>query len=458
MKRVQTQIILKSFIAVLCVVAFLTPISAADNGLKTFDNPGGGQIIYGPLADQSSLKDTMVATLRNIHGRFGGRPEIGRLFQTRGKDSLATFFTAIAKNQGGKRVAGLAIVAMPSGSKPATAVLYDDADRFSKTLNPMMKKLNGLWHVDSAAAAKPAGAPAKEAPVQPLHQTPFPDNSGTIGLPAGWKIDSAAGGAVVASGPNGEMERLSLIHQMIDPTTPQGNSMIQMYTANGRKPLPEQWSVYPFGRDLVESYKAYLQQASQRNHTQVPTLTVTSSTKLPPSQYTANGISIMAEMDLHDGKGPRVSFVQIAAMKRVGPAIWGMSLTFVSVPKPLAQSEWPTMMAVANSMRQNGAVIQAQTQVTIDQIHRVGQAAKQRADATNAANDAHNAAFEAHMDDIDRASKSFQEYQLDQSVIVDTHTGEHATGWNQAADSLVRLDPNRYQYVSQENLLKGVDY
>ncbi len=38
----------------------------ADNSLKTIDNPGGGQIIYGLLNDQSSLKDAMVAMLRNI--------------------------------------------------------------------------------------------------------------------------------------------------------------------------------------------------------------------------------------------------------------------------------------------------------------------------------------------------------------------------------------------------------
>ena len=131
----------KLIIAVLCAAAFLAPARAADNSLKTIDNPGGGQIIYGPLNDQSSLKDAMVAMLRNIHGHFGDRPEIGKLFQTRGSDTLATFFTVTAKTQGGKQFAGLVIVSMPSGSKPAAAVIYDEAARFGKTMNPMMKKL-----------------------------------------------------------------------------------------------------------------------------------------------------------------------------------------------------------------------------------------------------------------------------------------------------------------------------
>jgi hypothetical protein len=55
-------------------------------------------------------------------------------------------------------------------------------------------------------------------------------------------------------------------------------------------------------------------------------------------------------------------------------------------------------------------------------------------------------------------SKSFQEYTLDQAVVVDTHTGAHATGWNQATDALVKADPNRYQYVQRQYLLKGADY
>jgi hypothetical protein len=116
------------------------------------------------------------------------------------------------------------------------------------------------------------------------------------------------------------------------------------------------------------------------------------------------------------------------------------------------------MLAVANSMKQNSAVIQAQTQAAIDQIHRVGEAAtRQQADAAHAANHAHNASVEAHWDNMDRQNKSFQEYQLDPSVVVDTRTGEHATAWNQTADALVKSDPARYQYVPQTDLLKGVD-
>lgn len=159
----------------------------AQAALTTIDYPGGGKITYGPLAGQSSLPGAMGEILRNIHSHFGDRPQIGKFFQTRGSDSVATFFTLTAKNEGGKQIAGLAIVAMPRGAKPAAGVIYDDAQRFGKTANPMMKKLNEVWHpgggrVNSPGLSKTAAAS--------LHQTPFPDNWGSVGLPAGWHITS----------------------------------------------------------------------------------------------------------------------------------------------------------------------------------------------------------------------------------------------------------------------------
>jgi hypothetical protein len=457
MIRIPSRFIKRFSVLLLCAAAFLAPVRAADGALKTIDYPGGGQIVYGPLDDQSTLKDAMVTMLRNVHGHFGERPEVGKLFQTRGSDSLAAFFTVTAKNQGGKHVAGLVIVAMPSGSKPGAAVLYDDADRFSKTMNPMMKKLNEVWHVD--ASAKPAsGAPGRAAPVQELHTTRFPDNSGTIGLPTGWKIEMAHGGAVITTGPNGEAVVVSVVHQMFDPSNPQGQSMIRYETQNGRRPLPSQFAVYPFGGDLLDAFMAYQKQLAERSHVPAPTLSVTSKTKSAPVDWLADGVTVNGDLDMHDGKEPLTSLILISAMKRVGPAQWGMMVTRVSAPKHLAAAEWPTLLAIANSEKQNSAVIQAQTQQVINQIHQVGENAKRQADAAHASNDAHNASVQAQWDNQARMSKSFQEYTLDQAVVLDTHTGERATGWNQAADALVKADPNRFQIVQKQDLLKGVDY
>jgi hypothetical protein len=62
------------------------------------------------------------------------------------------------------------------------------------------------------------------------------------------------------------------------------------------------------------------------------------------------------------------------------------------------------------------------------------------------------------MDDIDRYSKSFQNYQLDRSQIQDNDFNARGTASNGLAEALVKADPNRFQYVQTKDFLKGVDY
>jgi hypothetical protein len=62
------------------------------------------------------------------------------------------------------------------------------------------------------------------------------------------------------------------------------------------------------------------------------------------------------------------------------------------------------------------------------------------------------------MDDIDRYSKSFQNYQLDRSQIQDNDLNTRGIASNGLAEALVKADPNRFQYVQTQDFLKGVDY
>jgi hypothetical protein len=432
----------------------------ADDSLKTINNPGGGQIIYGPLlGGESSLPDAMVSMLRNVHARFGERPQIGKFFQARGSNSVATFFTVTAKTQGGKQIAGMVIVSMPSGSKPSGALLYDDADRFNMTANPMLKKLNEVWQGDVAhavASRQSNGAPSREGPVQPLHTAQFPDNSGSIGLPAGWKIDRARAGGVMAEGPKGEMVILSLVRTMYDPSTPQGQRMIQSFNRSGRG-MPFGTGIAPYG-DLVRAFMALSTQGNQSAGLPAPTLNVISSQKLQIPPNVGFGVLVIGDLDLRNGKGTMLSSIQITSGLHRDPAGWIITVNQVSVPKALADEEWPTMTAIVGSWRQNGAVIQAQTDQVIAQIHRTGENAKRQADAAHASEDAHNAGVQAHWDAMDKESKNFQDYQLDQSVVVDGKTGARGTISNQYADLLVKADPNRFQIASSQDLLKGRDY
>jgi hypothetical protein len=350
MNRKQSYLLAKVIVALLCVSAFRAPVRAADDAMRTINNPGGGQIIYGPLPGETTLQGAMVAILRNIHTHFGDRPQIGKLFQTRGSDSLATFFSVNAKTQGGKEIDGMVIVSMPSGSKPAIAVLYDDADRFNKTINPMLKKLNEVWQTNVAKAGSSAqsnGAPSREGAVQPLHQVTFPDNSGSIGLPDGWKITRARLGGVAAEGPRGEMLVLSLVRTMFDPSTPQGQQALQAINRSGRG-MPFGTGIGRYG-DLVGAFMWLSTQGNQEMHLPQPTLNVTSTQRLQIPQNQGLGVLIIGEMDLKNGKGPMTSSIQITSGPQRDPSRWLITVNQISVPKALADEEWPTMTAMVGS-------------------------------------------------------------------------------------------------------------
>jgi hypothetical protein len=52
-----------------CMTVLLSGAHAADS-LKTINNPGGGQILYGPFGGESTLKGAMGAMLRDVHTRL----------------------------------------------------------------------------------------------------------------------------------------------------------------------------------------------------------------------------------------------------------------------------------------------------------------------------------------------------------------------------------------------------
>ena len=178
---------------------------------------------------------------------------------------------------------------------------------------------------------------------------------------------------------------------------------------------------------------------------------------MQPSPYETAAALVLGDFDANNGRGPLVSSVRIGAMKPTG-AQWALNVNRVSIPKQLADEEWPTVVAMVNSYRQNGAEIQRQTNIVIQNIHDIGAAATARAEATSKANDRHNADVEARWDDNAKYNKSFENYQLDRTVVQDNDRNERGTAGYPLADALVRSNPNRFQYVQTQDLMKGVDY
>jgi hypothetical protein len=149
-----------------------------------------------------------------------------------------------------------------------------------------------------------------------------------------------------------------------------------------------------------------------------------------------------------------------------------MAVNGSNIPERFADEENPTMNAVIASFRQNEQMMAQLRQGAMNRVQNDIARGRAQNDAINARREASNAAFDQHMskldaqssandahnDDIDRSSKVFQDYVLDRSVVRDTENGDRGTVTDSYADSLVRGNPDRFQLVPNQNLIKGRDY
>jgi hypothetical protein len=440
------------FAATLALLAACVTFSwaEAEDGLKTIDDPDGGQLVYGALAGQSSLPAAMGFMLRQVRGHFGDRPQIGQFFQTKSGDSVATFFNLTVKIpsgsfQSGKPLSGLVIVTRPrTGAPPVAAVLYDDAARFSRTQPALMQALNNAWRKEAIqnAANQPANQPAN----QTLHQATAGDRSASIGLAPGWKIASVAGGHLRAEGPNGEVIDIAGMFQQIhDPRTRQN----QRIPSGNNGPT----FVAPMNGDLFASYANLVNQARQSQGKPPASFHLLSAKKIAP-----RALEAIFELDLHDGKGLRKGSVRLDPLVTPGVPTWALTVTVSNAPETVFASSNPVMMAMYKTYSQDRNVIGREQQVVMNGIAAAGARSRADAAAADARRTSSSGAFNQHMDDIDRSSKSFQNYQFDRSQLQDNNLNARGTVDNRTADALVKAYPDRYQIITRPDFIRGVDY
>ena len=196
----------KRFSAILSL--FIVFISACKAGtppptpLTHLTAPQGGKIVFGTVDGATTQATAMSKILDNVKNNCGEKPQIGKVFQFKGTKTVGVFFTVTNHPGGNTKVAGLVLSATSGPRQVEAALLSDDAQRFGKTVNPMLQQLFGVWHPDSQAAASGSSASAPSAPVSersspaaPLHMVSFPDGSAQVGVPDGWRLnDGSAGG------------------------------------------------------------------------------------------------------------------------------------------------------------------------------------------------------------------------------------------------------------------------
>ena len=418
--------------------------AGAQDSLKVIDNPAGGQVVYGPV-DRDSPQAAMAAVLRYVHTHFGDPPLVGKVFPSRDAQNFGALFTVTAKTQGNRNIAGLVIVSLARGAKPAAAVLYDDSGRFAKTEPLLLRALTDAWRSASTPAASPGVSPAGSIP--PLTPTRFPDGSGAVNLPTGWRIAFSSHGAAKIVGPRGETVLLS---NSVGPIYDAGNPQVQArlrYANPNNRPI-----LCPNG-DALHTYLCILQQGGAQ-----PAFQLRNSRELPPQRRAVQAVLIDADLDLHDGRGVMSCELglSITAVSPLGDRTLGINGT--CAPQASAAQEQPTLKAIYDSYSINGQVVASEYAGDERRSREAGNNARIQANNAHAAEDAQSASYQAHMDNIDRFSKSFQNYQLDQTELQDSDQNARGAVPNSLADALIKANPDRFQAVPTPNFLKGADF
>jgi hypothetical protein len=418
--------------------------ASARDSLKVIDNPGGGQVVYG-FVNQSTPQTAMAAGLRYVHAHFGDGPIVGKVFQSRDGQDFGAFFTVTAKTRGNKKIAGLVIVSIARGAKPAAAVLYDDSSRFATTEPVLLRTLTDAWR--TASTPSPSSGASNSGPVPPLTPTRFPDGSGAVNLPAGWRITFASHGAATIAGPRGEAVLLSnSVGPIYDANNPQVRARLR-YANPNYPPI-----LCPAG-DALRTYLCLVQRGAAQ-----PTFQLNRSRPIPAQGRVVQAVLIDADLDLHDGRGPMSCELGlgITAVGPLGGRTLGVNGT--CAPQSCAAQEQPTLKAIYDSYSINGQVVAREFAGDERRSREAGNNARIQANNAHAAEDAQSAAFQAHMDNIDRFSKSFQNYQLDQTELQDNDLNARGAVPNALADALVKANPDRFQTVPTEDFLKGTDF
>jgi hypothetical protein len=438
--------------------------AGAQASLKSINNPQGGKILYGPMEGTTTQAEAMSQVLRTVHTNCGEKPQVGKIFKVRGTDSVAVFLTVVNHPQGNKPKAGLLIASVAGRNHIEVALVSDDAARFGSTVNPMLTQLFSEWHPGGAGQASgPATGSRSGAPL-PLHQVVSPDNSASVGIPAGWNFKGSMG-TMIVNGPNSEVVGLDFARVAVDPSGP-GQRQAQYY---GRPAGNAGKIVYPYNVDPVRAFPDLFQQFWRVNGGD-PDLRVAQVQQVPspPGQRCAHATGHVnlegrggAEKDM-----PEMDALLCTAAR--GPMGNYMVLLSMSlIPPSLADKERATVGAILASFQPNQSVIDQQSHAmaapAIAQIHAIGDAAMKRAQADSVAHDQQNRDWENRQDGQDKRNQAFSNYLLDQTVIQDNimygnGTVGHGTAWTSTANALVKADPDRYEIVNTPNFWKGVDY
>jgi len=168
------------------------PRRPAPEGMLELPSGGVGRILTSRMSGTNSARKMLMGLNIGIEGYFDATPRITAAAADRNDQNLQAAFIA---RLGGVPVRGIIAIEMQGNSGQAT-MIFDQQAAFPQTFSRLTQRVNA----SSGQGGGGGGAPA------PVRLTPaqFPDGSGQIGLPPGFRITNSYKGTVDIAGPNGE--------------------------------------------------------------------------------------------------------------------------------------------------------------------------------------------------------------------------------------------------------------
>jgi hypothetical protein len=455
----------------------------------TINTPQGGQIVYGAVAGAITQPAALAKLLGTVQAKCGERPQIGRVFQFRGTNSVGVFYTVTNHAQGNKPMAGLVIASVTGPNQVEGALVTDDASRFGKTVNPMLQQLFSAWNPDAATKPSPtSGRGAAGGTVPPLHKVALPDSTASADIPTGWQVDPVSGGGtMLIRGTQGEVVILNSMFLAQDPNGPAYRTMQQ----RGMQPL-RGTIIYPANADLAKNFAQLIQLLSRSKGFVPAALKIDYSEQVSaPSGASFEGerCALASGQVDPNGKGMQAMFRVLCAVSPDQYGDYSFRDYVAYFPNTETSHANPVAAAIFSSFYVDQALVmqrasaeaaphiaqlrqmdaeqrraaQARTAQIIGNINQIGANATARMNSIEAANDAQHAQWNAGQDNNARNNQAFHNYILDQTVVQDNNmygngTIGHGTLWNTTADALVEADPDRFQYVDKPNFWQGTDY
>jgi hypothetical protein len=342
---------------------------------------------------------------------------------------------------------GLIIVYAPPSGTAGGATLIDTSDNFPKSLKPMfqllVQQITGGGAKSTAPAsstsAKPGGTAPAAAPAsgaaQSLVPYAFPDQTGAISLPAGWKPTQAHMGDVMATGPNGESLRFGMVIEALDPNLPGSRAM-----GAGRGVAPGSFVLLPYSEDPAKMYQDALNQLGQKQRLAALTFTpqqVNDQHANPGKNF------IMFGTESKTGSAPVDVIVQLLCSpeNQMG---FEIKIYQVSAPDSVFKQETPMLNSIFPTYTQDPQRISAMATANAATVVRAAQ---------------NTIAYERQLTDAsDRSTQGMSDYLRGESVFVDNETGQHYRGPDDLAGALSNANPNRFQTLSLSQYISGVDY